>query len=329
MAPLVIYGATGYTGRLASEYAKRLDLEFLVAGRTEQKLKDMASQLDVPYSVFDVHQTARIDSTLKDASVLLNCAGPFMRTTKPLMDACIRNQVHYLDIAAELDSYQQAQKLDEDAKDANVMLLPGCGGSVAMLGCLAGHVVEQVKDPIRIDIALQVAGTISRGSAISAAENITSGCLQLVDGILVGQDVSKTADFDFNDGNGNVACFPVTLPDLLTIQKSANVSNIRTYVHASGDSFPIGDLALLPDGPTAAQRELTPYHAAVTVTSGDGFIRRAALHTVNGYTFTYLASVQAAKRVLAHQARPGFQTPAVVFGKDFVSTIFSSEIIDL
>lgn len=97
-----------------------------------------------------------------------------MYTSKPLMNACIRNQVHYLDIAAELESYREVQKLDQDVKDANVMLLPGCGGSVVMLGCLASHVVEQVKSPIKIDIALHVAGSISRESAVRAGENITS-----------------------------------------------------------------------------------------------------------------------------------------------------------
>jgi short subunit dehydrogenase-like uncharacterized protein len=329
MAPLIIYGATGYTGRIASEHAKSLDLDFLVAGRTEQKLKNLASLLDVPYSVFDVTQAGLIDSVLNGASVLLNCAGPFIHTTKPLMDACIRNKVHYLDIAAELESYQQAQKLDEDAMNANVMLLPGCGGSVAMLGCLASHLVEHVRNPIKIDIALHVAGAMSRGSAISAAENITGECLQLVNGTLVGQDVNQTVDFDFDDGNGPVTSFPVTLPDLLTIQRSTNVSNIRTYVHASGDSFPTRDLASLPEGPTASQREAAPYHAAVTVTSEDGGTRSAALHTINGYTLTSVASVQAAKRVLAHQAKPGFQTPAGIFGKDFVLTLPESEIKDL
>ncbi|OKL55960.1 hypothetical protein UA08_08587 [Talaromyces atroroseus] len=326
MAPLIIYGATGYTGKMASEHAKSLGLDFIIAGRTEQKLKSLASLLDVGYSVFDVDQGGLIDSVLKDASVLLNCAGPFMRTTRAFIDACIRNKVHYLDIAAEIQSYQQAQKFEEHAKNANVMLLPGCGGSVAMLGCLASHVVEQVKNPLEIDIALHVAGPMSRGSAISAAENMTSECLQLVNGTLVAQDASNTAEFDFDDGRGHVTCFPITLPDLLTIQRSANVSNIRTYIHASGDSFPTGNFDSLPEGPTVAQREAAPYHAAVTVISEDGVARRAALHTINGYTFTSVASVHAAKRVLDDEAKPGFQTPAGLFGKDFIHTISETEI---
>lgn len=53
------------------------------------------------------------------------------------MQAAIRNGVHYLDIAAELEVYRLAQSLDAQAVAAGVMLLPGGGGSVAMLDCLA------------------------------------------------------------------------------------------------------------------------------------------------------------------------------------------------
>ncbi|KAK7430949.1 hypothetical protein QQZ08_002478 [Neonectria magnoliae] len=329
MSTLMIYGAAGYTGRMASLHAKSLGLDFLLAGRTEAKVKDFASSLNVPYRVFDVNNAQLIDSALGGISVILNCAGPFMRTAEPLMMACIRNGVHYLDIAAELDSYRLADQSDEEAKGANVMLMPGCGGSVAMLGCLAGHTIGYVKNPASIDIALHVAGSMSRGSAASAAENLTTERLQRVNGILVPDDVGDTRQFDFNNGKGPVFAFPVTLPDLTTIWRSTNVANIRTFVHVSGDTFPTEDIAEMPDGPTAEQREASPYHAAVIVTESNGTVRRAVLHTVNGYTFTGLASVEAAKRVLGGHFRAGFQTPAGIFGNDFVQTIANSIIKDL
>ncbi|KAJ5691539.1 hypothetical protein N7488_012274 [Penicillium malachiteum] len=249
-----------------------------------------------------------------------------MRTAKPLMEACLRNQVHYLDVSAELASYQQANKFDEDAKNVQVMLLPGCGRSVAMLGCLAQHAVESVKRPIKIDHALHITGTDSRGSAISAAENITGECLQVVDGSFAAMDAGETIKFNFDDGNGDVTSFPVTLPDLLTLQRSTNVPNIRNYVHANGDSFPTGDLQSLPDGPTYAQREASPYSAAVTITSQDKRFRTTVLHTVNRYTFTAMASVQAAKRALEHRVKVGYQTPVQIFGKDFVHSVPGTEI---
>lgn len=65
MAPLAIYGATGYTGRMACHYAKSLNLNFVVAGRTEEKVKNIASLLNVSYSIFDVTQAGLIDSVFE------------------------------------------------------------------------------------------------------------------------------------------------------------------------------------------------------------------------------------------------------------------------
>ena len=86
------------------------------------------------YRVFALEDTAVIDSSLGEVGVLLNCAGPFARTANVLIKACIRQGMHYLDVAAELDSYRLVEVFDGEAKAAGVMLLPGSGGSVAMLG---------------------------------------------------------------------------------------------------------------------------------------------------------------------------------------------------
>lgn len=326
MTDFMIYGATGYTGRIASEHAKGLGLQLVVAGRSTAKITKLATSLNVSSCAFDLDNDEKLDAHLAEVRVLLNCAGPFMHTAEPLIRACIRSGVHYLDIAAELNSYHLAEKYDKEARNAKVMLLPGCGGSVAMLGCLAGYMVEAFRHPLRIDIALHVAGSMSRGSAISAAENVTQNCLQRVNGQLVEQNADNTARFDFDNGKGPVQCFPVTLPDLLTIWKATNVANIGTFVHVSGEAFPTGPLGDLPEGPTAEQRQKTPYDASVHVTAEDGSVRRAVLHTVNGYSFTPMASVEAVRRVLAGKVQVGFQTPAGLFGARFVEAVAGSRM---
>lgn len=329
MAGLIIYGATGYTGQLASELAKSLNLPLTVAARSENKLKALAASLGVEHRVFALDDPMLVDAGLQGARALLNCSGPFLHTAEPLIEACIRNGVHYLDIAAELDSYEISEKKHEEAQKASIMLLPGCGGSVAMLGCLTHYMIEHVAHPIGIDIALHVAGPMSRGSAISAAENLTLKCLQRLDGKLVDQDSGNTMQFDFDDGKGSVSCFPATLPDVITLWRSTNIPNIRTFVHVAGDAFPTENLDALAEGPTAKQRESNPYHVAATVTGSDGSTTRAVLHTVNGYTFTTLASVEAARRVLMGEAQAGFQTPSSLFGYRFVESIAGSRFRDL
>ncbi|TIO08271.1 saccharopine dehydrogenase NADP-binding domain-containing protein [Mesorhizobium sp.] len=327
MTKLMIYGATGYTGRMAAKHAKAAGTPLVLAGRREESLSALAAELGVEYRMFGLDDTAAIDKGLAGISVLLNCAGPFLRTAEALMRASLRNGVHYLDTAAELDSYRLAEDLDDEAKAAGIMLMPGGGGSVAMLGSLAGHAVGKVRDPRKIRIALHVAGGLSRGSAISAVENVTTRTLARIDGKLVGAPAEGIRKFDF--GKGAVDCFPVTLPDLITIWRSTGVPNVETFVHVTGDGFPQGDLSLLPDGPSEEDRLANRYQAAVEVTDAEGQVTRSLLDTVNGYTFTAMAAAEAGRRVLAGEVRPGFQAPAVLFGSGFAQTIADTTIVDI
>lgn len=327
MTKLMIYGATGYTGRMAAKHAKAASTSLVLAGRSEATLSRLAAELGVEYRVFDLDDTAGIDNGVADISVLLNCAGPFLRTAEVLMRASLRNGVHYLDTAAELDSYHLAEDLDDEAKAAGIMFMPGGGGSVAMLGSLAGHALGRVRAPRKIGIALHVAGGLSRGSAISAMENVTTQTFARLDGKLVSTPAEGIRKFDF--GKGEVDCFPVTLPDLITIWRSTGVPDIETFVHVTGDGFPQGDVSLLPDGPSEEDRLANRYQAAVEVTDAEGHVIRSLLDTVNGYTFTAMAAAEAGRRVLAGEVRPGFQTPAALFGSGFAQTIADTTITDI
>lgn len=325
MKTLMIYGATGYTGRMAAEHARATGTPLILAGRSKAKLETLAAQLGVEYRVFALDDTAVIDHALRDVGVLLNCAGPFASTADVLMRAAIRNGVHYLDVAAELDGYRVAEQLDNDAKAAGVMLLPGSGGSVAMLGCLVAHAVARASLPARISVAMSVSGGLSRGSAISAMGSVTTETLARVDGKLASVPAGSTRKLDF--GKGAVDCFQVTLPDLITLWRSTNVPNIETFVHVSSGGFPQGDLSALPDGPNEEERLANRYQAVVEITQSNGEIIRSVLDTVNGYTFTATAAAEAGRRVLSGEVRPGFQTPAALFGKGFAETIADTTIV--
>lgn len=327
MKKLMIYGAPGYTGRMAAARAKEVGLGLVVAGRDEAPLQELATTLGVECRVFALDDLASVEHALSDIEVLLNCAGPFVHTAGPLMAACLRMGTHYLDIAAELDSYRLAAQHDWEAVDASVMLMPGSGGSVAMLGSLAARAVEQVTAPVSVRIALHVSGAMSRGSAISASQQLIAQCLMRKGDVLTPRDPAERLDFDF--GRGAVSCFPVTLPDLITIARQTGIGDIETYVHVSGSAFPEGGIDALPEGPTAREREDNRYQAAVEVVDADGTTIRMVLDTVNGYSFTPLAAVEVARRVLAGEFRAGFHTPVGVFGSGFAETIADTRITSL
>lgn len=326
MKRLMIYGAAGYTGRMVAQRAAAAGTPLILAGRSAAPLAALATSLDEPHRVFALDDDAAIDRALDDVGVLLNCAGPFARTADALMRACIRHGVHYLDVAAELDGYRLAEALDAEARAAGVMLLSGSGGSVAMLGCLAAHTVARTNNPSSIRVAMHVSGGLSRGSAVSAMEGVSTATLARADGTLVARPAGTIRKFDF--GKGAVDCFQVTLPDLITIWRATGVPRIETFVHVTGDGFPQGDLAALPDGPSEQERLANRYQAVAEVTAANGDVVRSLLDTVNGYTFTASAAAEAGRRVLAGETRAGFQTPADLFGSGFAETIADTTIID-
>lgn len=207
------------------------------------------------------------------------------------------------------------------------MLLPGVGWDVVPTDCLAMHVARRVQNPQSLEVALQVAGSMSRGSALSVIEIIGAGLLARVDGSLVATPDAQPRHFDF--GDGPALCAPLSFGDLITGWHSTAIPNIAMFVSITGDAFPEGDLSQLPDGPSAAQREANRARAVAEVTGADGTVARSMIDTVNGYTYTPLAAVEAARRVLDGERRAGFETPGRMFGVGFAETIAGTTITDL
>eukprot|EP00456_Euglypha_rotunda_P050219 TRINITY_DN40342_c0_g1_i6.p1 TRINITY_DN40342_c0_g1~~TRINITY_DN40342_c0_g1_i6.p1 ORF type:complete len:329 (-),score=71.65 TRINITY_DN40342_c0_g1_i6:328-1314(-) len=327
MSRLLIYGATGYTGRMVAARAKAIGLDVVVAGRDGDKLGALSRELDVDSRIFALDVPNEVDVQLSGFAAVLNCAGPFVRTAEPLMRSCIAMGMHYLDITAEINVYRLAETLSESARDAGSMLMPGVGWDVVPTDCLALHVAQRVLQPRILRIALQVGGSMSRGSAISANEIIAAGLLARVNGKLVARPTAGTRRFDF--GDGAVDCFPLSFGDLVTAWQSTRIPNIEMFVHISDEAFPQGDLSDLPEGPSAEQREAHRAKAVAEVTSADGGIARSMIDTINGYDYTPMAAAAAAHQlIIGRQGRPGFQTPASVFGVKFAEGIADTRIVD-
>lgn len=318
MKTLMIYGATGYTGRMAAEHAKKLGLNLVLAGRNTERLASLAAELNAPYRVFSPQA-----SQLEGIDVVLNFAGPFVQTAEALMRACIASGTDYLDIAAEINVYRLAEQL---GSGVDVMLLPGVGWDVVPTDCLVRHVASRVQQPLSVTIALQVPGAMSRGSAMSVGEIIGAGVMRRIDGHLVETPDAQPQSLDF--GDGPVLCAPLSFGDLVTAWHSSAIPTIAMFVHITGEAFPEGDLALLPDGPTQAQRDGHRARAVAVVTGADGSVARSVIETVNGYSYTPLAAVEAARRVLSGERRAGFETPAKLFGAGFAQTIAGTQITD-
>jgi len=107
--PVVVYGASGYTGRLVCEYLREYNIPFIAAGRSADKL-DAAMKSNVAgietasYEVVEVqHTTDALTKLFKGASVVLNTVGPFARFGHEVVQACLASKCHYTDTTGEQD----------------------------------------------------------------------------------------------------------------------------------------------------------------------------------------------------------------------------------
>jgi short subunit dehydrogenase-like uncharacterized protein len=171
----LLYGATGYTGELIARRAVVHGLRPTLAGRSPERLKQLADTLGLLHRVATVDDATRLDAAIAGHPVVLNCAGPFSRTAIPVAEACLRARAHYLDITGEMGVFEALAARGGDAERAGVMLLPGVGFDVVASDCLAAHVADRVPSATRLAIAIQSSGGISRGTAFTALEGFGSG----------------------------------------------------------------------------------------------------------------------------------------------------------
>src|SRR5947209_17411312 len=109
---LLIYGANGYTGTLIARMAAERGLRPILAGRDAAKISALARQMGLEHRAFALDDVGVLDAALVDAAVVLHCAGPFSRTSKPLADACLRTRTHYLDITGEATVFEALHARD-------------------------------------------------------------------------------------------------------------------------------------------------------------------------------------------------------------------------
>ena len=103
---ILIYGATGYTGKLTARTAKTQGLSPILAGRSEEKIREIATELGLEWRAFSLSDTAKLESALSEVAVVLHIAGPFSSTSRLMADACLRTNTHYLDITGEIDVFE-------------------------------------------------------------------------------------------------------------------------------------------------------------------------------------------------------------------------------
>ena len=151
----LIYGANGYTGQLITRYAIEQGLKPILAGRNAVSIKALAEEHNLDYRIFGLDDPEEIDRALTDVSLVLHAAGPFIYTAKPMIMACLRNGVHYLDITGEIAVFELAFRYDGRARNKNIVLMPGVGFDVVPTDCMAVYLKQKLPDAKLLKLAFR------------------------------------------------------------------------------------------------------------------------------------------------------------------------------
>jgi len=288
-----------------------------------------------------------LEAVLTKVPVVLHAAGPFIRTSQPMIEACLETKTHYLDITGEIPVFELAHRYGEAAEQNDIMLMPGVGFDVVPTDCIAKFLAEQLPTATHLQLAFAIAGGgMSHGTAMTMVEGLGEPGAVRKDGKITAVPLGhKSMVVPFASDRERLV---VTIPwgDVSTAYYTTGIPNIETYtqIHPNAllwlrlsryfacllrkewvRNLIRGFINRREPGPDQQAREKARSYVWGKVSDANGASCAARLCTLEAYTLTAMTSVEVTRRVLAGDWSPGFQTPAGNYGADFIIEVTDAE----
>lgn len=335
MPAILLFGATGYTGRLTAAALAERGADFAIAGRDPAKLERLAQSCGGPetrvVSSGDVDALVR---ALDDVKVLITCVGPFMELGDTAAEAAIRAGVHYIDSTGETPFIERLiERYDTRAKDAGITMAPALGfdevpaDSAATLACEGMSGAELV-----LTYALPSSG--SRGTLKSMVGILASGGNWISNGkpktIHPGErtrwspmppPLGPKQAVGFPLAEGRLAPLHLDLQTLETYVTSDPIQRnlirvglpaLKLIGKAGGDRLLHTAIDRLPEGPNDRQRE-GKWTILAEARSGDTW-RNVAISGSDVYGLTAQFLSTGALSLASEGSEPGVVSPVQAVG---------------
>ena len=339
----MIYGANGYTGALIAEEAARLGHRPRLAGRNAQALEALAERLQTTPLTCDLGDPRALREAVAGCRLVLHCAGPFSRTSRPMLDACLAEGAHYLDITGEIDVFSACHARAAEATERGICVVPGVGFDVVPTDSVAALLKEALPDASSLVLAFEAGGGPSVGTAKTSVAGLAKGGRVRMGGVIVEVPLAfKTRTFT-RDGKARLA---MTIPwgDVFTAHITTGVPDIEVYMAASAATiasarrlnwvrplmglgivtrFLEGRMATSVKAPSAEKRARTGSYIWGEAATRDGRRVTAEMETPNGYELTVTAALGVVERLLnpALVSRPGYFTPSQLMGSRYALSL--------
>jgi short subunit dehydrogenase-like uncharacterized protein len=330
-ADLVIYGSTGYTGKLAARAAQRAGLQLVLAGRNPESLARLARDFDGEYPV----EVARHDDPEALARVALagrvvaSTAGPFGEVGELTVAAAVAAGRHYLDSTGELDFMEQTfRRHHAAAREKEIVVINACAFEYVVGDCLTELALQAHPDARELRVSYYMPDkTTTRGTARSALRILSGkpGRAAAGHGMKVDFPAPAGRQWAVTYAGGELEFQRRRRPGLKVstlmdmpapLARGARVIPTIVPLLALRPVRALLDRATerLPEGPTDAQRAAQTFMILVEVDPGLGAPRGVYGAGVDPYGITGEILARVAQRVLRGEHRAtGVLSPAEAF----------------
>src|SRR3954447_7653077 len=178
---IVVFGATGYTGRLVAERLVAQGARPVLAARDERRLEQLAAQLGgLAWERADAMRQNTVFALVEAGDVLVSTVGPFVKWGLPAVRAAVAAGCTYLDSAAEPEFIRRVfEEFGPPAERSGAALLPALGYDCAP-GALAGALaLAEVPEAVRVDVGYYALG--------SSMTTLSAGTRESLVGITLGR----------------------------------------------------------------------------------------------------------------------------------------------
>jgi len=155
--PVVVYGASGYTGKLIAWHLAEARIPFIAAGRSRERLDaQMARVPELAGAAYETREAAHDVDALTDlfrgARIVYNVSGPFMQLGDPVVEAALAAGCHYLDTTGETDWMAQVRDRYGERFAAAGLLLAPASSYMWAAGNLAAEIALETPGVDSLDI---------------------------------------------------------------------------------------------------------------------------------------------------------------------------------
>jgi len=323
---LAVLGATGYTGRLVLDEARRAGLPLRLVGRRREALEALARGGE-EVRLADARDGDALADAFAGAAVVASCAGPFLELGLAPVAAAVACGAHYLDTSGEQEHVRHVhERYAARAAERGVVVIAAFGFDYVpgdLAARLAAEQVEGALDEVVVAYSVKRVGT-SRGTRRTLAVVMGQDQMAWQDGRLVASRfgaTTRTVRFPF--GERTVVEWGGTEP--LTVPRHTDVRNVRSYLRAPAVAAQAGRVGRLaapllrlstvagPEGPSESGRRKSRF-TVLAEARGHGGSGRAVLSGSDPYGLTALLLVRGAEALVGGEARGvGVLAPAEAF----------------